>query len=367
MKRLVVLVSILFLSIPSISFASSPTTLTAPSHRHLDGTFVDDTLATELLPTGRYGTLVFNNLPAANIWRIDPAFIEDVQAMTKPYVVSGLGAGKGQIAAQAWLGQLKKNISGKRVEAIVYGNPTEYWVTKFFPHDREFLLTVSGLRLHDLLKIPVIAPVQYDSRNYFSLSSPQVRLLTISAARVAASAAYVDSTTLENYKLSQVKMLNAGLTSTARQSLAYDLAGLVNSLRNSVRVSTGKFTITSTDQKLPVTVTNDFPQPITVNLNINSTNEKILVGDISKVTVPGKSKIQIMIPVKVFTSGDSGFTITLTGKSGNVFGQTVSYPLKIAVISPIATWITGAAGIVLLSAAILQSMRRVRRGRKRDE
>ena len=47
-----------------------------------------------------------------------------------------------------------------------------------------------------------------------------------------------------------------------------------------------------------------------------------------------------------------------------MYGQDVTYPLKIVVISPVATWITGAAALVLFGAAILKSLRRIRRGRK---
>jgi hypothetical protein len=137
----------------------------------------------------------------------------------------------------------------------------------------------------------------------------------------------------------------------------------VNTLRNSVRVSGGKFTITSANQKVPITVINDFPQPIAVDLLIHSANEKVYVDDIPNVLIPGKSKIQVMVPLKVYASGDSGFIVTVKGHVDSVYGQSVTYPLKIAVISPIATWITGAAALVLFGAAIYKSFRRIRRNK----
>ena len=187
------------------------------------------------------------------------------------------------------------------------------------------------------------------------------------ASRTNASAAYLDSAELENYKLSEFKILNPQLSSNNRQDLAYDLAGLVNSLRDRVRVSTGKFTITSTNQKLPLTITNDFAKPITLDLIIRSTNERIFVSNIKHVSLAGKSKLQVLVPVKVYTSGDSGFVVTIRGSNGNVYGQSVTYPLKIAVISSVATWITTTAAVVLFGAAILKSFRRFRRGRKHHE
>ena len=363
----------LVITFTSISFsvhAASSVTLTAPSHRHLDGTFTDDKLATELTPSGKYGNLIYNSSKYVDVWRIDPSFIEDIQAMTVPYKVSGIGAtsdGVGKDVANAWLNQLRRVIAVHRVEAVVYANPSEYWINKFMPHDRGFLLSVSASRLSNLLQHFVYPSAAYDSQKYFPLISTQVRLMKISNARIQASASFLDSTSLETYKLSEVKLLNPTLTTTQRQLLAYDLAAQVNTLTNSIRISSGKFTITSTNQRVPITVINDFPKPVLVNLTTRSTNERVFVGDIPNIAVPAKSKIQVMVPIKVYTSGDSGFVGTLTTKSGAAFGQTVTYPLKIAVISGIATWITTIAAVILFGAAILQSLRRIRRGSNKKE
>lgn len=367
MKKLILALAILFISLPTASQAAGSITLTEPTYRHLDGSFINDKLAKDLATDGRLGTLVYRASQYVSTWKIDPALIEDVVAMTQGYKVSGVGDGTGKDVAAAWLLQLKRVISGSRVEAIVYGNPSEYWVSKFFPHDREYLLSASAARLSTLLGKKVITPSTYNSQKYFSLTSSQARLMQIASARTGASAAFLDSAQLENYKLSEVKILNPELSSNNRQDLAYDLAALVNTLRDSVRVSTGKFTITSTNQKLPITVTNDFAQPITVDLLIRSTNERIFVSDIQNISLAGKSKLQVLVPVKVYTSGDSGFAVTVRGINGTVYGQTVTYPLKIAVISPVATWITTAAAVVLFGAAIVKSLRRFRRGRKHHE
>ncbi len=364
MKKVALALTVLFLSLPVPAHAASTVTLTAPSHRHLDGTFTDDQLAKDLEPAGKYGAPLFNNYSSVNTWKIDPSFIEDIQAMSLGYKVAGVGEGKGKDVAGAWLKRLKAVTQGDRIEAIVYANPSEYWIAKFFPHDRDFLLNVSAARLTRILERYVYPPKGYETQGYFSLTSPQARLMNIAEDRVALSAAYLQSGQLEDYKLAELKILNASLTSSQRQSLAYDLAAVVNELRNSVRVSTGKFTITSANQKVPITLTNDFAQPIAVDLLIRSTNEKIYVDNIENVLVAGKSKIQVMIPIKTFASGDSGFVITVKGHTGGVYGQDVTYPLKIVVISPVATWITGAAALVLFGAAILKSLRRIRRGRK---
>lgn len=367
MKKIAFALSLLFLTVTTPAQAASQVILTAPTSRHLDGTFINDQLAKDLAVTGRLGMAIFPAPMYVSTWQIDPSLVEDVIAMSQGYKVDGGAQGTGKDVASAWLLQLKRAIAGHRVEAIAYGNPSEYWIKKFFPHDHEYFLSASSARLSKLLGRGVLTPTAYASTNYFSLSGPQVRLLQIASARTDASAAFLDSTLLENYKLNEIKILNPQLTENSRQTVAYDLASLVNTLRDSVRVSTGKFTITSTNQKLPITLINDFASPITVDLVTRSTNERIFVSDIRNVTVAGKSKLQILVPVKVYTSGDSGFTVTVRGHNGNVYGQTITYPLKIAVISSVATWITTAAAVVLFGAAILQSLRRLRRGRKHHE
>ena len=366
MKRVLIVFILLFISLPltsSTANAGGTATIGAHSHRHLDGRFVDDQLATELAPAGKFGVLVYHSSSYIRMWRIDPAFIEDVISMSTGYKLSNGEDGAGKDVAIAWLKKLKSTLVGSQVEAIAYANPSEYWVRKFFPHDRDFYLSASARRLSSLLQMTVSVPKNYDSTEYFSLTSAQVRLLQISAARMDSSSAYLDSDSLENYKLAEAKILNPTISTSWRQTLAYDLAANVNTLRNSVRVSGGKFTITSANQKVPITVINDFPQPIAVDLLIHSANEKVYVDDIPNVLIPGKSKIQVMVPLKVYASGDSGFIVTVKGHVDSVYGQSVTYPLKIAVISPIATWITGAAALVLFGAAIYKSFRRIRRNK----
>jgi hypothetical protein len=62
-------------------------------------------------------------------------------------------------------------------------------------------------------------------------------------------------------------------------------------------------------------------------------------------------------------SGNSSLLAQLSNLDNNPVGFPVYINLKLSVISPIATWITSGAAIVLMVAAILQSIRRFRRGK----
>ena len=71
-----------------------------------------------------------------------------------------------------------------------------------------------------------------------------------------------------------------------------------------------------------------------------------------------------MVPVEVLTSGTSGLAVEVIGINGAVLGDQVIYPLKLSVISPIATWVTTGAAILLFIAATIQSIRRIRKRQK---
>ena len=75
MKRLLALVAAFTFAIIATPVAHASTTiyLTEPTHRQLDGKFIDDDLATSLSFTGRLGELVFNPPTGERTWVIDPA------------------------------------------------------------------------------------------------------------------------------------------------------------------------------------------------------------------------------------------------------------------------------------------------------
>jgi hypothetical protein len=91
------------------------------------------------------------------------------------------------------------------------------------------------------------------------------------------------------------------------------------------------------------------------------------VGAIDPITIGAQSKIQIEIPVEVLSSGQSDLIITMRVKGGERIGKEVRLPLTLAVISPLTTWITTGSGLILLLAAIVQSVRRIRRSRSRNK
>lgn len=367
LKRiLVVLISLsaLIISIPQSQAVDSRIIfITAPSHQLLDGKFIDDQLASELSPVGSLGKLLYLKGGTGVRWSIDPALIEEVTSMSKGYLLVDKSNGVGQDFAKNFLLRVTELAAAGRVDAMVYANPSQYWVGRLTPHEKNYLLLASQERLVELLQKPVGAPLAYLSTNYFTLSRESVTEIKDSYATIQSRAMYMAPADLNNSRLSLMRLLNPALTADRRSLLLADSNKKIQSLRTNIRLAPGRFTVTSSTQKLPITIINDFPVRATVNLSINSLNERVLAHDIRNIVVSGKSKVQVLVPVKVLTSGDSALNIGVQNSNGGAISEEQVYPLSLKVISPIATWITTAAAITLFVAALLQSLRRIRRRR----
>ena len=351
------------LALPARAASPSLLFITAPSHRELNGTFLDDKLATDLSPVGSIGSLLYIKNSVGVQWSVDPALVEEVVDMSDGYKLADGTTGAGQDFAKNFLARLKTLATIGRVDAMVYGNPSEYWVRRLTPHERNYIFAASQNRLTSLLGLPVGAPTSYLNVKYFPLSRQSVLDIRDDYNIIQSSAIYMAPADLDNFRLSLTRLFNPQMSSTTRSTLIGDLNGASLILSKNIRLAPGRFTITSSSQKLPITVINDFPGTAKVNLIINSLNEKVLVDDIQNITVPGKSKVQVLVPVKVLTSGASALSIEVHNSRGDQLGDPQVYILSLAVISPIATWITTGAAIILFLAALLQSLRRIRRRR----
>ncbi len=366
MKRLIVALTCIVLTfiVTPVAQANSVILLTEPTHRQINGLFIDDALADSVAGTGRLGQLVFDPPSGTRTWVIDPALIEEVIAMSNGYTLSSGAAGTGQIFAQTWLSQLKHVIRLDTVVAMAYGNPSSFWVDRLSPHEANYVLALSQTKLETLLNRGIVPATQYQSTTKFQLNNSDINALKTDSASFTETAPFIDPTQIDTYRLGLIKILNPDLTKYRREYLIRDLTSSAYLQMHLIHLSPGKFTITSAHQNLPMTLSNGFPSDVKVNLTVIPTNFKVEVGNLAQQVIPAKSKIQIMVPVTVLTSGTSGLYVEITTTRGGVLGDPVTYPLKLSVISPIATWFTTGAAILLFIAASIQSIRRIKR-RKR--
>jgi hypothetical protein len=213
----------------------------------------------------------------------------------------------------------------------------------------------------------VLTPTNYFSNHYVYFNSAQFKTVRAASNTIQLYAGLLDSSALEDAKLALTHVMNPGLTGNQRNSAADDLTAYTNSLSHKLRLSTGRYTVTSSKQSLPITIINDFAKPAHVRVNLATTNERAVVNDINSVTIPAKSKIQVFVNLKVLVSGSSVMIAQLQNTNGVALSELVEYPLTLAVISPIATWITSAAAILLFAAAVFSSIKRLRKGRAANE
>ena len=173
----------------------------------------------------------------------------------------------------------------------------------------------------------------------------------------------VDPKEFDLLKLRMAQLLNPQISAGELTPLYADFQSEFNKVRNQLRVSKSKFTVTSSKQELPITVVNDFNSPVKIKLTTRAINSKVVVRPTEAIEIPAKSKLQVLLPIEVLASGNSSLLTQLTNLDNKPIGFPVYISLKLSVISPVATWITSGAAVVLLIAAIIQSVRRFRRGK----
>jgi Family of unknown function (DUF6049) len=358
----------LFLSIFGVAPANSvqPTgqlniAVTEPSHRQLDGKFIDDDLADLISFNGRLGQLIYAPPRGYKTWLIDAQLVDDVSAMANGYKLVSGQDGTGKNAAALWLAQLKRIAIGQKVVAIPYGNPSRYWIHTLSPHNESYFLAVGAARLSKFFNRPVDAMSDYFDTAYFHLNATSIQAFNDAQSAINDSASYMDPQVLDDNHSRIAELFNSNLNKSARLILENDLETLANSIMHQIRLAPGRFTISSRKQNLPITVINDFPGKARVNLKITALNGKVVVGDVAPVDLSGKSKVQVLVPIQVLTSGNSSLAISLQSINSNMYGDEVIYPLTLRVINPIATWITTGAAIVLFISALIQSIRRIRK------
>jgi hypothetical protein len=124
-------------------------------------------------------------------------------------------------------------------------------------------------------------------------------------------------------------------------------------------------TLTSRKQKIPLTVVNELPEPVTVKVDLHAVNAaRLTVTPIPAFTVDGKgSHHEVVIEVEATTGGRFEVQAQLTTADDQAIGQPVSFELNSTAYGAVALAIAaGAAGLLFLLSGV-RIYRRVRRRR----
>jgi hypothetical protein len=92
-------------------------------------------------------------------------------------------------------------------------------------------------------------------------------------------------------------------------------------------------------------------------------NSRVQVENVSNITIPPKSFIQISLPFTVIAPGSTLVLAQLVTPNGDRVGEVSRLNLSLTVIDSRVAWFTTGAAIFLFLGAIVQSVRRVRRSR----
>ena len=160
------------------------------------------------------------------------------------------------------------------------------------------------------------------------------------------------------------QLLNPSLSKESSDLLYENLTKALKENAKKLRVARGNYTITASNYDLPVTVINGFSVPVNVELIARPTNSRIVVGAAPLVSVAANSQSQVEIPLRIIASGDTQIELKLRSQNGKQVGEVEYIPLRLAVISPLTTWFTTGMAIILLLAAVIQSVRRVKKRKK---
>lgn len=131
-----------------------------------------------------------------------------------------------------------------------------------------------------------------------------------------------------------------------------------------VRVLSGRYTLTSLHQKLPITIANDSAEPAVITLQLTPTTYRILEPKPVRLTLEAKSKTQVMVPIDAVTSGDLTLMAVVLTPSGGILGDVTELSISVRTVPAIANWIMEGAGIALALGAGAQIIRRLRRRRR---
>jgi hypothetical protein len=345
-------------------------------HRDITEVFYDRSLEEKLLPTGSLGRLLIEARALSRDKRIlfiDPMLIEEVQDLVDGFLVRALdGESTEEIptsaAAIAWLEELQELTNGDEIASLNYGNPDLAFLARSAPSELRIHQRLSRQRLAELLSRGVselaLSPETSVNRrlpNFLTERFTQHRREIRSINR------YAKNPETRQYRLLNPVLLNPEFPRERAFQFARDLSLNLGKYQNSIRITSGRYTLTSKNERVPVTLINDFSNDLTIKLKVLTSNSRVLIGALESIEIPAESKLPISIPIEVLSSGQSDLIISIETQRGQRIGREVRLPLNLAVISPLTTWITTGSGVILLIAAIIQSLRRIRKSRKKSE
>jgi hypothetical protein len=363
---LIIVSTFLLLMMPQSVAANTVIRITAPVHQTFTGDFRNDDLAQSLTPSGELGLKVFQPIAKNRTWVIDAALIDEVILMSNEYNLATEAEPAGKEIATSWLTQLKRITEGNEVVALAYGNPDVSLAKRLAPSELRTYFVYGQERLQLALgRIVRSEPQVQWSVGKSGLSNPLRKSYSDNRKALTRLSRVVDAPELIQLRARLGQLLSPTLDKDSREYFSYSATTAVKEMVNKLRINSGKYQITTSSVKLPVTVINEFDIDVTVDITMLPINSRVIVGSFDNVVIPAQSKKQLEMQVDVIAPGQTSVSALITGPEDDteVVPEAV-LTLNSTVIDSRVTWFTTGAAILLLLAAVAQSVRRVRRRSK---
>jgi hypothetical protein len=373
MKRiwlvLTLILGLQFTYLPAQAVDGKNIRLVTEPNRNFSGFFYNDDLATRLAPTGDLGKLVFYPVNRPRTWVVDTALIDDVIAMKDEYKI-GLVSGEkidglGSAVATNWLNQFSFISANDQVVVLPYGNPAYQLIKNYAPGELNFYYANSNQRLADFLARAVISDKSGKySKGYLRSTNDLREDYAENRRAVTTLDRVVDAPELTTLRLQMARLLDPNVNKDFRDRLLKSADKEVIRSTRKLRVVSGRYRLTSTEVKLPITLVNNFSTPVKVSLELLPRNSRIQIAGISDVVIDPVSKIQLSLPANVITPGTVTVAVRLTDAEGVPITKYSQLNLNLSIVDSRVAWFTSGAAVLLFVAATLQTIRRVRRNKK---
>lgn len=356
MKKLFVLLLLsLLIPTPIAQAAQNQIIITDKPYRLYDGKLNKNNFETDLAFDGKLGAKVFAPLPKPRVWVIDAALVEEITQFQKE---------KGSKVAQSWLTQLRRVSAGDGVFATAYSNPDINFAKRISATDLTFYYKYG----QNSLAVALGRSVYSAEIGKWNLGRANLSYSNLQTLEYSRKILRNLSTVLPEYELEEArskisKMMALGLTKDERNSLIQNYSEGNEKFVSKLRVVGGRYRLTTEKEKLPITLVNDFESPITVNLVFEPLNARTFFPKYEPIELNPKSRIQIPVQVENVAAGDSTVLVRFENQRGAQIGSRGVLNISSTVISPLVAWFTTGAAILLFLAAVVQSVRRVRKTR----
>ncbi|MGB8997314.1 MAG: DUF6049 family protein [Pseudonocardiaceae bacterium] len=175
------------------------------------------------------------------------------------------------------------------------------------------------------------------------------------------------ATLLDPLRLGLLRSVSAawrGQPANAARVVAQESSRL-DELRQSVRIvqPPGPYSLASSDSPLLVTVSNELPVGMQVELSLSET-AGLRAGGVGLQLVPARSTRQLVIPAKMNRAGQFSVDARLSTPGGTPLGEPSTLLLRSAGFSRVTVALTAGAGAALVLLVARRIVRRVRRTRE---